>query len=49
MQEAVAAKTVKNIEGMQSFAKEWVLWLGMNEPGIVPLLKVVKNGEEVLT
>jgi len=44
----LAAKTIKNIEGMDSFARACDLWLGLNEPGIAPLLKVVKNGNEVL-
>jgi len=44
----LAAKTIKHKEGMSNFADACELWRGLNDPGIVPLLKTVKIGDEVL-
>lgn len=41
----LAAKTVKQSLFMRDFERECLLWLEINEPGIVPLLKVTKINE----
>lgn len=38
----LAAKTVKDIQWTRDFERECLIWLGLNEIGIAPLLKVVK-------
>jgi len=38
----LAAKTVKESRLMRDFERECLIWLGLNELGITPLLKVVK-------
>lgn len=44
--EKLAAKTVREDELMRDFERECIIWLGLDENGIVPLLKVVKiNGK----
>ena len=44
----LAAKTIKYKDRMDTFARECELWIKLKEPGIVPLLKVIKNGEQEL-
>lgn len=44
----LAAKTIKSSEGMDCFAKACVHWAELKDTGIVPLLKVVKIGGEIL-
>jgi len=44
----LAAKTIKYKERMRSFAHACELWCGLNDSGIVPLLKTIKIGNEVL-
>lgn len=44
----LAAKTMKSIKNMSSFAEACNLWSGLNQPGIVPLLKTVEIGDELL-
>lgn len=44
----LAGKTVKEERAMPNFARECKAWLGFQEPGIAPLLKVVKVGDAVL-
>lgn len=44
----LAGKTVKEERAMQSFARECNVWLGFQQSGIVPLLKVVKIGDAIL-
>lgn len=43
----LAAKTVKEKPAMPSFQRECEIWLTFSEPGIVPLLKVVKVNNEL--
>ena len=45
---ALAAKTVREIRGMPQFARECNIWLELEHPGIVPLLKVVDVNGTVL-
>jgi serine/threonine protein kinase len=44
----LAAKTIKYPSWMESFSKACEPWLGLNLQGIVPLLKLIKNGDETL-
>jgi serine/threonine protein kinase len=44
----LAAKTIKNPNRMESFSKACEPWLGLNLQGVVPLLKLIKNGDETL-
>ena len=44
----LVAKTIKYREGMGRFSKACDSWLGLNMQGVVPLLKTVKIGDEVL-
>lgn len=44
----LAAKTIKNPKKMESFSKACEPWLGLNMPGVVPLLKLIRNGDETL-
>ena len=44
----LAAKTINDRESMHSFAKACELWCELNDTGIVPLLKTIKIGDEVL-
>jgi serine/threonine protein kinase len=44
----LAAKTVKEEKIMPIFARECNMWLGFEEPGIVPLLKVVNINDSIL-
>ena len=44
----LAAKTIKDVDGMEVFAKACEPWLALNMQGVVPLLKLIKNGEEIL-
>lgn len=44
----LAAKTLKNPDWMESFSKACEPWLGLNLHGVVPLLKFIKNGDEIL-
>jgi len=44
----LAAKTIKYKADMSKFAKACELWCGLNAPGITPLLKTVKIGDEIL-
>lgn len=44
----LAAKTINYRERMNSFSRACELWCELNEPGVVPLLKTVKNGDELL-
>jgi serine/threonine protein kinase, bacterial len=44
----LAAKTVKNASDMSSFDSGCKLWSGLSEVGVVPLLKTVEIGDELL-
>jgi len=44
----LAAKTIKDVNSMEVFARACEPWLGLNMQGIVPLLKLIKNGDETL-
>jgi eukaryotic-like serine/threonine-protein kinase len=44
----VAAKTIKDNNATLNFARECNIWLGFDEPGIVPLLKVTKINDIIL-
>lgn len=46
--ESLAAKTVLQPSAMATFKRECALWLEFNEKGVVPLLKVVSIGDQVL-
>ena len=44
----LAAKTINDTQKMNKFAEACEPWLGLNLQGVVPLLKLVKIGEETL-
>lgn len=44
----LAAKTVRESELMPSFARECNIWLEFEQPGIVPLLKVIDVAGTIL-
>lgn len=44
----LAAKTLKQFDDIEAFVGGCEAWMSLNEPGIVPLLKTVKHGEECL-
>ena len=44
----LAAKTINYPNLMESFSKACEPWLGLNRQGIVPLLKLINNGDETL-
>jgi len=44
----LAAKTIKDTNSMEVFAEACEPWLGLNMQGVVPLLKLIRNGDETL-